>query len=213
MGLHRSGWMDDDLDALAELSRAFFTKECVPNEERWTAQQHADREAWTKAGKLGLLCPGIAEEYGGGGGDFRHDAVIAIEQMRALAPSFGSMVHSGIVAPYITAYGSDEQKETWLPAMAAGEIITAIAMTEPDAGSDLQAIRTTAVRDGGDYVINGSKTFISNGYLADLVLTVCRTDPDGGPGALSLIAVEAGRAGFRRGRNLQKIGQHGQDTC
>ncbi|MFE5501305.1 acyl-CoA dehydrogenase family protein [Amycolatopsis japonica] len=205
--------MDPDLDALSELARAFFEKECAPNEERWCAQQHVDRDVWATAGEIGLLCAGIPEEYGGGGGDFRHDAVIALEQIRALAPSFGGMLHSGIVAHYLASYGTDEQKKTWLPKFATGEIISAIAMTEPGTGSDLQAIRTTAVKDGDEYVINGAKTFISNGYLADLVLTVCKTDAEGGPGAFSLIAVETNRDGFRRGRNLDKIGQHGQDTC
>jgi acyl-CoA dehydrogenase len=213
MPRHRSRWMNDELDLLAELARSFFEKECAPRERQWAAQQHVDRELWTVAGRLGLLCTGIPEEYGGGGGDFRHDAVIALEQHRALAPSFGGPLHSGIIAHYIASYGTREQKLAWLPEMATGQTIAAIAMTEPGTGSDLRAIRTTAVRDDDDYVINGAKTFISNGFLADLVLVACRTSPQGGADGLSLLVVETDRDGFRRGRNLAKIGQHGQDTC
>lgn len=213
MALHRSAWMDKDLDALTDLARRFYEKECTPNEERWGAQQHTDREVWKKAGDLGLLCPSIPEEYGGGGGTFAHDAVIAIEQMRALAPSFGGPLHSTIVAHYISSYGTEEQKQAWLPKMASGEAIGAIAMTEPGTGSDLQSIKTKAVKDGDDYVINGSKTFISNGYLADLVIVAAKTNPESnGVDSTSLIVVETDRDGFRRGRNLEKIGQHGQDT-
>ncbi|MCV7383421.1 acyl-CoA dehydrogenase family protein [Mycolicibacter longobardus] len=205
--------MDKDLDALTDLARRFYEKECTPNEERWGAQQHTDREVWKKAGDLGLLCPSIPEEYGGGGGTFAHDAVIAIEQMRALAPSFGGPLHSTIVAHYISSYGTEEQKQAWLPKMASGEAIGAIAMTEPGTGSDLQSIKTKAVKDGDDYVINGSKTFISNGYLADLVIVAAKTNPESnGVDSTSLIVVETDRDGFRRGRNLEKIGQHGQDT-
>ncbi|MCV7013441.1 acyl-CoA dehydrogenase family protein [Mycolicibacterium madagascariense] len=211
---HRAAWMDKDLDALADLARAFFEKECAPHEPRWCAQQLVDREIWRRAGELGLLCMSLPEEYGGGGGTFAHDAVVSIEQVRAMAPSFGGMLHSGIVAHYLNAYGTEEQKQRWLPPMATGDIITAIAMTEPGTGSDLQSITTSAVRDGDDYVINGAKTFISNGMLADLVVVAAKTDPTArGAEGVSLIAVESTRDGFRRGRNLAKIGQHGQDTC
>lgn len=213
MSTHRSRWMDDDLDALASLASSFFEKECAPNEEQWAEQQHVDRDVWRRAGELGLLCLSIQEEYGGGGGDFRHEAVVTIEQIRAMAPSFGNAVHSGIVAHYLSNYGSEELKKKWLPRMASGDAVGAIAMTEPGTGSDLQGIRTTAAKEGDDFVINGAKTFISNGYLADLVLTVCKTNPEGGPGAFALILVETDREGFARGRNLRKIGQHGQDTC
>ncbi|MDN5893209.1 MAG: acyl-CoA dehydrogenase family protein [Nocardioides sp.] len=213
MSVHRSRWMDEDLDALAELAGNFFEKECAPHEERWNEQQHVDRDVWRRAGELGLLCLSIPEEYGGGGGDFRHEAVVTIEQIRATAPSLGNTVHSGIVAHYLNSYGTEELKQKWLPRMASGEAVGAIAMTEPGTGSDLQSIRTSAAKEGDDFVINGGKTFISNGYLADLVLTVCKTDPEGGPGAFSLILVETDREGFARGRNLRKIGQHGQDTC
>lgn len=210
---HRSRWMDDDLDALSDLAARFFEKECAPHEERWGEQQHVDREVWNKAGEVGLLCLSIPEGYGGGGGDFRHEAVAAIEQIRALAPSLGSPVHSTIVAHYVANYASEEMKRAWLPKMASGEAIGAIAMTEPGTGSDLQGIRTTAVRDGDEFVINGSKTFISNGYLCDFVLVVCRTDPEGGGQGFSMFLVETDREGFARGKNLKKLGQHGQDTC
>lgn len=210
---HRSRWMDDDLDALSDLAARFFEKECAPHEERWAEQQHVDREVWNKAGELGLLCLSIPEEYGGGGGDFRHEAVTAIEQIRALAPSLGGPLHSTIVAHYLSNYASEDLKATWLPKMASGEAIGAIAMTEPGTGSDLQGIRTTAVRDGDEFVISGAKTFISNGYLADFVLVVARTDPEGGGQGFSMFLVETDREGFSRGKNLKKLGQHGQDTC
>lgn len=214
MVLHRSSWMDKDLDALADLARRFFEKECAPNEERWGRQQQVDRDVWRKAGELGLLCLSIPEEYGGGGGTFAHEAVVAIEQIRAMAPSFGGVLHSAIIAHYLSSYGTEEQKTTWLPKMASGEVVSAIAMTEPGTGSDLQAIKTKAVKDGDDYVISGAKTFISNGQTADLVVVAAKTDPEGrGVDSVSLILVEAHREGFRRGRNLEKIGQHGQDTC
>ena len=214
MALHRSPWMDEDLDALRDLARQFFEKECAPNEERWGRQQYVDREIWLRAGELGLLCLSIPEEYGGGGGTIAHEATVVIEQMRALAPSFGGMLHSGIIAHYVNSYGAAAQKQAWLPKMASGETISAIAMTEPGTGSDLQSIKTKAVKDGDDYVVTGAKTFISNGHNADLVIVAAKTDPDGrGADSVSLIAVETDRPGFRRGRNLAKIGQHGQDTC
>lgn len=214
MVLHRSSWMDKDLDALADLARRFFEKECAPNEQRWGQQRFVDRDVWRRAGGLGLLCLSIPEEYGGGGGTFAHEAVVAIEQIRAMAPSFGGVLHSAIIAHYINSYGTEEQKTTWLPKMASGEVVSAIAMTEPGTGSDLQSIKTKAVKDGDDYVISGAKTFISNGQTADLVVVAAKTDPEGrGADSVSLILVEADREGFRRGRNLEKIGQHGQDTC
>ncbi len=213
MPVHRSPWMDEDLDALTDLARRFFEKECAPNEDRWGRQHHVDREIWNRAGELGLLCISVPEEYGGGGGTFAHEAVIAIEQTRAMAPSLGNPVHSTIVAHYINAYGTEEQKRAWLPKMASGEIVGAIAMTEPGTGSDLQGIRTRAVADGDHYVIDGAKTFISNGLLADLVIVAAKTSEGKGAESVSLIAVETDREGFRRGRNLEKVGQHGQDTC
>lgn len=214
MAQHRSTWMNDDLDQLAALARDFYTRECAPNEERWERQQHVDRDVWNKAGEHGLLCTSIPEEYGGGGGNFAHEAVITIEAQRALATSWGGPLHSGVIAHYVNSYGTEEQKRRWLPGMASGDLIGAIGMTEPGTGSDLQSIRTRAVRDGDDYVINGSKTFISNGYLADLVILVVKTNEAGGASGISLIGVETnGAEGFSRGRNLEKIGQHGQDTC
>ncbi|MEV0077706.1 acyl-CoA dehydrogenase family protein [Nocardia neocaledoniensis] len=205
--------MNEDLDALADLARRFFEKECAPNEDRWGRQHHVDREVWKAAGELGLLGLSLPEEYGGGGGDFRHEAVVTIEQVRALSPSLGIPLHSGIISHYINAYGTDEQKQQWLPGMCSGDIVAAIAMTEPGTGSDLQGIKTKAVKDGDDYVISGAKTFISNGFLADLVLVAAKTSEGKGADAVSIIAVETNRAGFRRGRNLEKVGQHGQDTC
>lgn len=211
--MRRSPWMDDDLDALAEMADTFFEKECAPHEERWGEQQHVDRDVWTQAGDKGLLCISISEEYGGGGGTFAHEAVIARSQAHQLAPSLGNAVHSVIVAHYLATYGTEDQKRHWLPKMASGEVVGAIAMTEPGTGSDLQAIKTKAVKDADDYVIDGSKTFISNGHHADIVLTVCQTDRDAGAKGFSLIIVETDREGFARGRNLRKMGQHGQDTC
>jgi len=213
MAEHRSPWMDEDLAALATTARTFFEKECAPNEARWSEQHHVDREAWNRAGDQGLLCLSIPEEYGGGGATFAAEAVAARQQVHALSPSLGLPLHNAIIAHYFNAYGTEEQKRHWLPKLASGEAVSAIAMTEPGTGSDLQAIKTKAVKDGDDYVINGAKTFISNGYLADVVLVVCQTDPDAGAMGFSLIIVETDRPGFSRGRNLRKIGQHGQDTC
>jgi acyl-CoA dehydrogenase len=210
----RPAWSDDDIEAFRELAHTFFAKECAPNEERWGEQQHVDRDVWRKAGELGLLCPSIPAEYGGGGGTFAHEAVMAEEQIRTGAPSLGTTVHSTIVAHYLNAYGTGEQKRRWLPRLASGELVGAVAMTEPGTGSDLQSITTRALRDGDEYVIDGSKTFISNGLLCDLVIVVAKTDPDNAAAGISLIVVETeGTPGFARGRVLKKIGQHGQDTA
>lgn len=209
-----SPWMNDELTALGDATRKFFAKEFAPNEDRWWKQGHIDRDAWYKAGEMGLLCASIPTEYGGGGGTFAHEAVITFEMVRQLISSFGNNVHSGIMAHYILAYGTEEQRQRWLPKMATGEIVGAIAMTEPGAGSDLQGIKTTAIRKGDEYVINGSKTFITNGYLADLICLVCKTDPTQRGKGISLIMVETkDLAGFKRGRILDKIGQKGQDTA
>jgi alkylation response protein AidB-like acyl-CoA dehydrogenase len=210
----RPAWTDDDVEAFRDLAHSFLAKECAPNEERWNEQQHVDREIWNKAGELGLLCPSIPTEYGGGGGTFALEAAFAEEQARTLAPSLGTAVHSTIVAHYINTYGTEEQKHRWLPKLATGELVGAIAMTEPGTGSDLQAVKAKAIRTGDEYVIDGSKTFISNGLLADLVITVAKTDPENAAKGISLVVVEtADVAGFSRGRVLKKIGQHGQDTA
>ena len=206
--------MDEETDRIAELAQSFFDKECAPNERKWAEQQHVDREIWNRAGELGLLCMSVPEQYGGGGGNFGHEAAVLIEQVRALSGSLGLAVHSGIVAHYVLAYGTEEQKSVWLPKMASGEMVAAIAMTEPGTGSDLQSVATKAVADGDEYVINGSKTFISNGLQADLVVLVAKTGAEAGASGVSLIGVETnGLSGFSRGRNLEKIGMHGQDTC
>src|SRR6187397_1552460 len=209
---HRSPWMTEELWMLRDLARAFFEREAVPHYERWAEQHHVDREFWRKAGDVGLLCAGIPEAYGGGGGTFAHDAVLAEEQARTLDQSFGNGVHSAICAHYILNYGTEEQKQRWLPGMASGDLVCGIAMTEPGTGSDLQAVKTRAWREGDAYVINGAKTFISNGINADLMITVAKTDPAQGARGISLLVVETDRDGYSRGRVLEKIGMKGQDT-
>ena len=198
-------------DLFRDQVRRFFEREMIPHLDRWEAQGVADRDFWTKSGAAGLLCPTVPEEYGGLGLDFGFNAVID-EELGYAGSSSGISLHSDIVAPYLVAYGSEAQKRAWLPRMISGETPTAIAMTEPGAGSDLQGIRTTAVVDGDDYVINGSKTYITNGQQAELVIVVAKTDPAEGAKGTSLILVESDRPGFGRGRNLDKIGLHGQDT-
>ncbi|RKT56774.1 acyl-CoA dehydrogenase [Saccharothrix australiensis] len=206
--------MTDDLDQLRELARTFLRKESVPHHERWAAQRHVDRDLWTKAGEVGLLCLSVPEEYGGGGGTFAHEAVLLEEQARAGDTAWGNSVHSGIVAHYVLAYGTEQQKRRWLPKLASGEYVGAIAMSEPGAGSDLQNVTTRALRDGDEYVLTGSKTFITNGAQADLVVVVAKTDPAQGAAGMSLLVVETGHApGFRRGRVLDKVGLKGQDTA
>ena len=187
-------------------------EECVPHHESWEEQGHIDRAAWLKAGEQGLLCPTVPEEYGGLATDFLYNVVVDEEIARRGLSGIGWGLHSDIVAPYIVNYGSAEMKRRFLPKMISGEMIGAIAMTEPGAGSDLQGVKTTAVRDGDHYVINGSKTFITNGYLADLVIVVAKTDPAGGAKGTSLILVEAGTPGFSKGRKLKKVGMKAQDT-
>jgi len=207
-------WSNDELEMLRDTARRFFAEEVTPNERRWDEQQHVDRALWTKAGAIGLLCPSVPEEYGGAGGDFRHDAVIFEEQSYANNSSFGLHVHSGIGAHYFVNYGTEEQKRRILPKLASGEWICAIAMTEPGTGSDLQGVKTRAERVGDEYVVNGAKTFISNGYMADLVILVAKTAPSKGSKGISLLAVETrDLPGFRRGRILEKLGQKGQDTA
>jgi len=194
--------------------RAFVEKEVVPHHDQWEAEGQVSREVWLKAGEAGLLCFDVDEEYGGAGvRDFRYNTIVAEELARVGASGPGFPVHSDIIVPYISSLGTEEQKRRWLPGLVSGELISAIAMTEPGAGSDLQGIRTSAVDKGDHYVLNGSKTFISNGILSDLVIVVCRTDPDAGHKGISLLVVERGMKGFERGRNLDKVGMKAQDTA
>lgn len=203
----------DDHEALRDSFRRFCEAEIAPHHAQWERDHIVPREVWRKAGQAGYLLPAIPEEYGGGGGDFGHSAVIMEELARIHATGPGFSLHSDIVAPYLMNFGSEDQKRTWLPKMAAGEVVTAIAMTEPGTGSDLKSIRTSARRDGDDYVISGQKTFITNGHNAGLYIVVCKTDPDAGSKGVSLILVEEDRAGFSRGRSIEKMGQHAQDTA
>ena len=213
MNDYRSPWMDDELEMFRDAARRFVENEIVPNDARWREQHHVDRELWNKAGEVGLLCTDIPAEYGGVGGDARHEAVVVEEMGRRGITSFGHMVHS-ILAHYVLNYGSEAQKLDWLPRMAAGELIGAIAMTEPGAGSDLQAVKTRAVRDGDSYVLNGAKTFISNGLHAGLVGVVARTGTAQGAKGISIIMAETkDLPGYRVGRVLEKIGQNGWDTA
>ena len=201
-------------EAFRETVRKFYEKEVVPNIEKYEQQQHVDRDLWNKAGELGLLCSTMPEQYGGSGVDRLYSMILIEEQAYAMDSSTGFSLHSDIVANYINNFGNEAQKQQWLPKMATGETVTAIAMTEPGTGSDLQAVRTTAVSDGDDYVINGSKIFITNGYLCDMAIVVCKTgDNEKGSANLSLLIVEANRAGFSKGKPLNKIGMKGQDTC
>ncbi len=205
--------MTPELESFRDTVRRFYDKELVPNEDRWGRQQHVDREVWHKAGAAGLLCVGISEAYGGGGGNFMHEAILFYEQTRAIVPGLGNGVHTGIVAHYLENFGTEAQKHAWLPQMASGALVGALAISEPGAGSDVQAIQTRAVRQGDHYVVNGAKTFISNGQLADLVCVVVKTDPAAGSRGISLLMVETAKVdGFRRGRVLEKIGMHAQDT-
>jgi acyl-CoA dehydrogenase len=210
---HRSPWLTEELDDLRDLARTFLEKEAVPNQARWAEQHAVDRDFWRQAGAAGLLCISIPEEFGGGGGTFAHEAVIAEEQAKVADDAWANSVHSTIVAHYVAAFGTEEQKQRWLPGMASGDLVGAIAMTEPTTGSDLQRVRTRAQREGDDYVINGSKTFISNGTHCDVLIIVARTSDEPGARGISLIVAEtADLPGFERGRVLEKIGMHGQDT-
>jgi acyl-CoA dehydrogenase len=207
-----SPWMQDEVVDVATLARTFFEREVTPHAERFAEQHQVDKQTWLAAGEAGLLCVSIPEEYGGGGGTFAHEAAVMWEQGRAGDDALGYSVHSSIVAHYLLNYGSEAQKQKWLPAMARGELVGAIAMTEPSTGSDLQRIRTTARREGEHYVVNGSKTFITNSSHAGLVLIVARTGAEGAQGISLVVAEVDGLEGFERGRVLNKIGQHGQDT-
>ncbi len=206
----RTGY-DENHELFREQVRKFFEAKLIPNLERWEEAGIVDREFWRAAGETGLLCPTLPEEYGGLGLDFGYNAVIG-EELAYTGSAVGITLQSDIVADYVLHYGSEEQKREWLPKMISGEAITAIAMTEPGTGSDLQGVKTTARTDGNHYVINGSKTYITNGQNADLVIVVAKTDPELGAKGISLILVEATREGVGRGRNLDKIGQHSGDT-
>lgn len=210
---YRSPWMTDELDQVRDLARRFLAKESAPYHEKWTEQHAVDRDFWTKAGRVGLLCISCPTEYGGGGGTFAHEAVVLEEQARIADDCWAYSVHSSIMAHYIAAYGTEEQKQRWLPKLASGEYVGAIAMTEPGTGSDLQAVRTTARRDGDHYVVNGAKTFITNGTHCDLLIIVARTSDAPGAKGLSLIVAETtDLPGFERGRVLDKMGSRGIDT-
>jgi acyl-CoA dehydrogenase len=204
-----SPWMTDELRLLQKTTHEFLVREALPNAARWDEQRHVDRSFWHKAGELGLLCPTVPVAYGGHGGTLLHHIVITEEQNRVLDKGWGNPVHSGMVASYLLDYGTEQQKQRWLPDMVSGAVVAAIAMTEPGAGTDLKAIRTTASRRGDNYVLNGSKTFISNGGTADLVVVAARTES-----GISLFLVDTRNTpGFRRGRVLDKIGQHAADTA
>ena len=210
----QSPWMNEELGMFRKQVRRFVQEEFLPHEPRWRQQHRVDPDAWTKAGETGILLTDVPEEYGGGGGTFAHETVVMEELARA-GVHFGSGVHS-IVAHYILSYGTEEQKKNWLSRMATGELVGAIAMSEPVAGSDLQAIKTTAVRDGDCYVINGSKTFITNGWHASIICLAVKTDAPGARSAkgISLVIVETKNTpGYRVGKTLEKVGMHGQDTC
>jgi acyl-CoA dehydrogenase len=196
-------WLDEELKILRDAAGKFFAQEFLPHNERWIEQGKVDREAWNQAGEAGLLCAEMPTEYGGGGGDYRHETIIMEEMLKLGITGFGNQVHSAIVAPYILNYGNEEQRLRWLPDMARGTRVGAIAMTEPNTGSDLQSVRTTAIRDGDEYAINGAKTYITNGQHADLIIVVAKTNPDQGARGISLIVVEADTPGFERGRHTR----------
>ena len=201
-------------EAFRDTARRFFETEIAPFHEKWAEQQHLDRELWRKAGALGLLCCTMPEAYGGSGVDRLYSAILMEEQAYALDSASGFALHSDIVANYINNFGNEAQKQAWLPRMASGDVIAAIAMTEPGTGSDLQGIRTTAVLDGDDYVVNGSKIFITNGYLCDMAVVAVKTgSSEKGSANISLLIMDAHSPGFTKGKPLKKVGMHGQDTC
>jgi len=203
---------NSDHEAFRDMVVKFLEKEAVPFHAQWEEDGQIDRALWNKAGENGMLCPCLPEEFGGVGADYLYSAIVMEEISRLGLTGIGFGLHTDIVAPYIEHYGSAEMKQNYLPKMVTGELVGAIAMTEPGAGSDLQGVRTTAVRDGDHYIINGSKTFITNGQHADIVIVVAKTDPSAGAKGTSLIIVEAGTPGFTKGRNLHKVGMKAQDT-
>ena len=205
---------DEEHESFRDAVGTFLDKEVVPHHDQWERDGVVDREVWAKAGAQGLLGLQLDEEYGGGGTqDFRYNVVIGEEMARRGVYGAAFPLFNDMIVPYLVASANAEQKKRWFPGLASGELIAAIAMSEPGAGSDLQGIRTTAVDQGDHYVLNGSKTFISNGILADVVIVVARTDPEAGHKGISLLVVERGMEGFERGRNLDKMGQHAQDTA
>jgi long-chain-acyl-CoA dehydrogenase len=210
---HRAVY-DEEHDQFRETVRRFAASRIAPDFQRWEDAGTIDRSLWGRGGAAGLLCSQVPEEFGGAGGDFRHNAVVIEELSYSgfAGPATDFSVHSDVCCGYLLSYGSSEQKRKWLPRMVSGETVCAIAMTEPGTGSDLQGIRTRAVREGDDYVMSGQKTFISNGQMCDLVIVVVRTTPEGGSRGMSLILVEADRPGFRRGKNLEKLGHLSSDT-
>ncbi len=209
-----NSWITGDVAQLRDTAEKFFATEAVPRFGKWAQQHHVDRDFWRKAGDLGLLCASVPDEYGGGGGTILHDLVVIMEQARTLDVGFGNSVHSGIVSHYLLEYANEEQKRRWLPRMCSGDAIAAIAMTEPQAGSDLRGIATRARLDGDHYVVNGSKTFITNGMCADFVIVAAKTSTGRDGESISLLMLETSDAvGFSRGRNLEKIGQHASDTA
>jgi acyl-CoA dehydrogenase len=213
LDLPRPAWMSEDVVLLEESVRRFIAAEYAPHLEKWHEDHFYPREVWTKAGAAGLLCASMPEDYGGAGGSFAHEAVIDRQFSLTGFDAFGAPLHSGIVAPYILRYGTEEQKKRWLPKLASGELVGAIAMSEPGTGSDLQGVRTTALRSGNGYVLNGSKTFITNGQHANLIIVVAKTDPKQGAKGVSLMVLETDDAsGFRRGRKLKKLGLDSADT-
>src|SRR6185295_11952870 len=213
ISLPRPAWMSEDLVLLEDQARRFLAAELAPQIEAWHEAGIMDRSAWRKLGEAGLLCAAIPEEYGGAGGSFAHETVINREYALAGLDSIGAPLHSGIVAPYILHHGTEEQKRRWLPKLATGELVGAIAMSEPGAGSDLQGVRTSAKKSGNGYVLNGTKTFITNGQHANLIIVVAKTDPKQGAKGVSLMVMETDDAsGFRRGRKLKKLGFDSADT-
>ncbi|MCU4536688.1 acyl-CoA dehydrogenase family protein [Acinetobacter bereziniae] len=205
---------DSEHEQFRQTARRFFETEIAPYREQWETQQHLDRHLWQRAGELGLLCCTMPEQYGGSGVDRLYSMILMEEQARVGDSASGFALHSDIVANYLNNFGNEQQKQQWLPLMAKGEVIGAIAMTEPGTGSDLQAIRTTAIEDGDDYIVNGSKIFITNGYLCDIAIVAVKTGKGESEAQnVSLLIIEASRTGFTKGKPLKKIGLHGQDTC
>ena len=205
-------FFSEDHEIFRDATRRFIENEIVPNHAEWEQQGIVSREMWNAAGENGLLCCTVPEEYGGPGGDFLHSVVVNEELAKVGATGPAFPLHSDIIVPYILAYGSEDQKRNWLPKVVSGETVMAIGMTEPIAGSDLQGIQTKAERDGNHFVLNGQKVWISNGQIADLYIIACKTDPKEGAKGISLILVEGDREGFKRGKNLEKIGYKAQDT-